>query len=84
MTIDEYNENLKAMDRIRAYRKPQPKGLAKHLALKMEKENAMLAPFSIEKDFYGEYMVRKGAAVYGSHKRKKDAVDWILMEKARA
>lgn len=47
MTIDEYNEQLKAFDRVRMSRKSQPKGLANYAVMKKAQENAALAPYTI-------------------------------------
>lgn len=82
MTIDEYNDNLKAMDMARAYHRPQPKGLANYAVMKKAKENSMFAPFTIEKSpYYNEYIVKNGAAVCGTYRTKKEATAWIMSEK---
>lgn len=56
MSIEAYNENLRAMDVARSFRKPQPSGLAGWQAKKKAQENERLAPYAVVKDCY-EYCV---------------------------
>jgi len=56
MSIDTYNENLRAMDAARAFRRRQPSGLANYQARKQAQENDALAPYAIVKDCY-EYCI---------------------------
>ena len=56
MSIDAYNDNLRAQDAARSFRRRQPSGLANYQARKKAQENDALAPYAIVKDCY-EYCV---------------------------
>ena len=56
MSIDAYNENLRAQDAARSFRRRQPTGLAGYQARKKAQENDAIAPFAIVKEYY-EYCI---------------------------
>lgn len=84
MNIDSYNENLRAADAARAFRRPQPSGLAGWQARQKAREDAELAPYAIVKDGY-EYCVTfegKGSSV-NRFRTRREALEAARELKAR-
>ena len=81
MTIQEYNDNLRAQDRARAMRhKAQPAGLAAYQERKSQQEAAAIAPYVVEKDGRCYTVSLEGNAVE-SFPTKKAAITWIMQAK---
>ena len=75
LSIESYNEGLRAMDAAKAFRRSQPSGLAGYQARKNAQEAAELAPYAVVKDYY-EYCVTfegKGSSV-NRFKTKREAL----------
>lgn len=84
MNNDTYNEDLRARDVARTFRRPQPSGLADWQARKKAREADALAPYAIVKDGY-EYCVTfegKGSEV-NRFRTKREALEVVHRLKAQ-